>query len=743
MYSDNENQNVGNSNDSYNTKNGGSAVKLIVIIILLAILAAVAYFVLFKDKEDNTNVKVEMVNNPEKVSLSVEKKINVKVNGETYTGELEWNSSDEKIVEISKDSIAKAHKLGTVNVTVVYKKKDKEFEGKGKIITYIGEEEVDIEDVTVPEGDLILKSEGSYNLANDIQINPENAFITKKEYISSNPSVVTIDDDGKIEVVGEGESEITININDDYSKNIKVVVSNEIETSGFQKQPEKISFVDGESTKVVAEELKKLETSIEPLDASKGSLVWKSSDENILTVDGNGNVLGKSEGTATITVTCENGVSASIVVEVEVPNKEIEKIGFNQTGVFLDTNGKYQLTMQKDDTLVLTPVITPKEATNKELTFEVGDQSVLSITPNQDKQSASIIALKKGTTTVTVKSTNNIVETLTVIVESTSGGPSSSRRCYCNSSLSGCVWSSGSYDDYQQKQSRIPNANACNLYAQNHGLCFKDSSGEYLFGTFGNSSGYVYAAGAQSSSACEALNNSTDKKTATLSCSSAVVNGAGTCRYSTNVQPYTLRSASSSNTNIATVTVGGSNVTVSCKTKGTVTITGTPSNGLSDVSAQFECRDNTTFRVSCPRSVGVGETVVISSDSGVKCSTSSSNVTVSATSNGRCSVKGVNKGPATITVKSAENSEISKNCPITVNETKRDAEFKCNSNLVYNGTFLQVATCTNCDIDTGNPARGDANRDTQVRVTATAKRGHLFSDGTDKKEIECTIKKSN
>jgi uncharacterized protein YjdB len=50
-----------------------------------------------------------------------------------------------------------------------------------------------------------------------------------------------------------------------------------------------------------------LAATLTPANATNKKVAWKSSDEKIATVDANGLLTGKAKGTATITVTAEDG----------------------------------------------------------------------------------------------------------------------------------------------------------------------------------------------------------------------------------------------------------------------------------------------------------------------------------------------------------------------------------------------------------------------------------------------------
>ena len=63
-----------------------------------------------------------------------------------------------------------------------------------------------------------------------------------------------------------------------------------------------------------------LEAKVKPVDAPSDNLVWSSSDPKVASVDGNGMVLGESEGVVTITCESANGKKATCTVTVKDNN---------------------------------------------------------------------------------------------------------------------------------------------------------------------------------------------------------------------------------------------------------------------------------------------------------------------------------------------------------------------------------------------------------------------------------------
>ena len=127
---------------------------------------------------------------------------------------------------------------------------------------------------------------------------------------------------------------------------------------------------------------------------------WTSNNTNIATVDSNGNVYAKSAGTATITVTTDNGKSASCKVTVKNP---VTSIKLN----------KHSTTIAVGKTEKLSYTITPSDADNKSVKWSSSDTSAVTVDSN-----GTIKGIKANSSaTITVTSANNISDSITVTVE--------------------------------------------------------------------------------------------------------------------------------------------------------------------------------------------------------------------------------------------------------------------------------------------------------------------------------------
>ena len=142
-------------------------------------------------------------------------------------------------------------------------------------------------------------------------IEPEEATNKNVTWSSSDESVVTVDENGNIKVVGVGEAVITVTT-EDGEHTATFTVTGMLCLHGVTVEPG--------SLKMKVEDEEQLTVTVEPEGVVIKSIVWSSSNEDVATVDENGNVTAVGKGTATITVvvTDEYGNSIKATVKVTV-----------------------------------------------------------------------------------------------------------------------------------------------------------------------------------------------------------------------------------------------------------------------------------------------------------------------------------------------------------------------------------------------------------------------------------------
>ncbi len=155
-------------------------------------------------------------------------------------------------------------------------------------------------------------------------------------------------------------------------------------------EPTSISL-DETSSRIRVGSNKTLKCTILPENANK-SVTWYSSDSNIASVDETGLVTAKSIGKCQITVTSKIVSSLSAKAEIEVHNDKVDLISISLPS---------SITLSVGEEKIIEPNFVPADASNKEFSLSIEDNSIAKITSNK------IIALKDGNTTLTATSNEN------------------------------------------------------------------------------------------------------------------------------------------------------------------------------------------------------------------------------------------------------------------------------------------------------------------------------------------------
>ena len=127
-----------------------------------------------------------------------------------------------------------------------------------------------------------------------------------------------------------------------------------------------------------------LKATVKPSNATEKTVTWKSNNPKIASVDNKGKVKGLKKGTAKITVKTSNGKSAVCKITVLEPVKSIKF-----------TKKAYSL--KAGNSITLKPVISPKAASNKDVTWKSSDKKIATVDKN-----GKVKGKKKGKVTITV-----------------------------------------------------------------------------------------------------------------------------------------------------------------------------------------------------------------------------------------------------------------------------------------------------------------------------------------------------
>ena len=262
-----------------------------------------------------------------------------------------WTSSDESVATVDETGTVTAVAAGEANVTASVKDADIAASTHIKVV-------VTPTGVVAPESiDLVTNGENTKDL--DAKLVPADATDVKLAYESSDESVATVDETGKVTAVANGECTITTYVTaktedaeaSELSAAAVEAADSEETDDSVATMPEDLAAMDS-AFGVVPENLKAetkvtVTTNVEgitldktegvltvgntvtvtatvtPDTATNASVTWTSSDEAIATVDSEGKITAVAPGTATITATSDSNPDASAAYAVTVQAKKV------------------------------------------------------------------------------------------------------------------------------------------------------------------------------------------------------------------------------------------------------------------------------------------------------------------------------------------------------------------------------------------------------------------------------------
>lgn len=238
-------------------------------------------------------------------------------------------------------------------------------------------------------------------------VTPSNATNKNVTWSSSNTSVATVSG-GTVTGVSGGTCTITAKSNSNNLIEATATITVNVPATGITLSQSSLSFTG-------AKENKQLIAVVTPLNATNGTVTWKSSNTSVATVDSNGNVTSVGKGTCTITATNAQGHSAtvSVVVGINVENLYIDKSNIILTSIgqtstitatIVPSNTGITPTWTSSDTNVAT-------VTNG-VVKAIKDGTALITVSAGDKQSKIFVSVETTAPTITLNKTSHTTTTI-------------------------------------------------------------------------------------------------------------------------------------------------------------------------------------------------------------------------------------------------------------------------------------------------------------------------------------------
>ena len=295
-------------------------------------------------------------------------------------------SSDDSVLYVNPDLTITAITCGNATLTVYYKNNTLISTTKGyKVIV----EETKIEYTNGLYDNYPLYINNTFDLSKYLLVTPLEATYKALTYTSSDSSIISIDENGLMSALKEGNATITVTskggVKTEVSFNVLIPVS-EISTDISERyQIERGSTFDLSAHITVL-----------PDNASNKEVEYLSSDSSIATVDESGLITTLAKGNFSITVTSKDSNSIYKTIDfisyVSVKSIDISLLEGNTT-------------IYDKGTLDLSNLVKvmPADATNTNISFESSNSDILNIS-----ESGLVKALSSGKALITITASDNV-----------------------------------------------------------------------------------------------------------------------------------------------------------------------------------------------------------------------------------------------------------------------------------------------------------------------------------------------
>jgi uncharacterized protein YjdB/beta-glucanase (GH16 family) len=234
-------------------------------------------------------------------------------------------------------------------------------------------------------------------------INPSNASNKTVTWTSSNTSVATVNSSGLVTGVAAGSATITATTQDGAktaTSAISVTTAN-VAVTGVTVSPT--------SASVAVNATQQLTATVVPANATNKTVSWVSSNTSVATVNASGLVSGVAAGTATITVTTQDGSkTATSAITVATSTVAVTGVSVSPASASITAGTTQQLTA----------TVAPANATNKTVSWTSGNNSIATVSSG-----GLVSAVSAGSVTITV-TTQDGAKTSTSAITVTSSGTS-------------------------------------------------------------------------------------------------------------------------------------------------------------------------------------------------------------------------------------------------------------------------------------------------------------------------------
>ncbi len=290
---------------------------------------------------------------------------------------VEWKSAVPDVATVTGDGVVEALAMGATTITATTQ--DGGFKASCRVI--VKKKLIHVQSVSLNLPSITLTEGGSVILG--AMVLPANADDRSVTWSASPESVVTVEQNGHngiVTAVGPGEGTVTVTTNDGgLQATCKVTVeAATIAVESVTLDKETLDLKEGETATLTATVL--------PEDATYKTVSWKSTNPDVATVDGEGNVTAILAGQTLITA---SSGSKEASCQVTVSKIEVDGVTVNPA----------TLELVEGDVFQLSASVSPAEA-DQTVEWASMDASVAKV----DYNNGTVTAVSAGTTRVFARS---------------------------------------------------------------------------------------------------------------------------------------------------------------------------------------------------------------------------------------------------------------------------------------------------------------------------------------------------
>lgn len=222
---------------------------------------------------------------------------------------------------------------------------------------------------------------------------PKDISKPERKWSSSDPSIISVDENGLITGLSEGSVTITVEVDGKTASkivNVKYVKPTSVSLSASSKA-------------LVINDNFQLTATTSPAEVTFPEITWESSNASVATVDENGLVTALSEGQTTITATVD-GVEGTckIVVSKYPPIEDFDLVASNT-----EVKIRESVTLSIDN-------LQPNGAMYSDISWSIDKTNLASISVNKEEGTCTLTAKEQTGSVIVTAESNGITKTQTI-----------------------------------------------------------------------------------------------------------------------------------------------------------------------------------------------------------------------------------------------------------------------------------------------------------------------------------------